>query len=90
MSLIEGKIITINNLDIIFGIHTYHAFRINFCILHAKWWIHLCRELKQNTNFGHFLLYLKKIICIEKIIAIDRNELVVFEKYFAVIARTLD
>ena len=90
MSLIEGKIININTLDIIFGIHSYLAFRINFCILHAKWWIHLCRELERNTNFGHFLCYLKKIICIEKLIAINRKELVVFEKYFAVIARTLE
>ena len=82
---IEGKIIDLKTIDIIFGIIQTCTFRINFLLLHAKWWIHVNREQKQNILFLPFLSYIKKIMYIEKQIALGRQSLTLYNLRFNVI-----
>ena len=86
---IENVQIKLTTSDIIFGLHKKFDFLYNFCILHAKWWIHLNREEDQLVNFYHFKIYLKKTINIEKQIALNKSTLCVFNKNDDVIERSL-
>ena len=91
LNTIEVKDITLTTKDIIFGLHSLLHVQYNFCILHAKWWIHINREQDQklNLNFCHFRVYLKGIIAIEKQIAANKNKLDIFKQHFEMLEMSL-
>lgn len=87
---IEGNFIDLKTIDIIFGINRTNTFRINFLVLHAKWWIHVNREQEQNILFPPFLFYIKKIMFIEKQIASSRQSLAFYNLHFNVIEKLFE
>jgi hypothetical protein len=50
--------------NILFGNLETNSFSENFCLLHAKWYIHSKRE--EEVRFDRFLGYLKNVIKLEK------------------------
>ena len=86
---VEGYAINISTTDIIFGIHTSLKTSVNFCILHAKWFISLRRLDEYNVNFNNFLSYLKGVFLIEKQIAVNRKHLPYFNNTFGNVVRSV-
>ena len=82
LSRIEGQDINLSTSNIIFGIHSGSNTCINFCILHAKWFINLNRQEERNLNFDLFKNYLKGVLIIENQIAVNRKELPFFNNKF--------
>ena len=87
---IENKTLNIRTQDIIFGIISTPSVRPIFLILHAKWWIHLSRIDEQNVNFHSFLIYLKNVLSVEKCIAVNRKELMMYYQKFDVVDKSLE
>ena len=56
--------------------------KINFCILHAKWFIHTKKNKNIDVNFDTFLKYLKGVIVIEEQIAVNNKSMAEFLKMF--------
>ena len=82
LSTVEGKAMPLKTIDIIFGMITSARKSINFCILHAKWYIHLNKQEDNHINFAHFLLYLKNVLVIEKQVAVNQKLIPVFNATF--------
>ena len=61
--------------NVIFGILAKHSFTLNFCILHAKWFIHCQKIRKQSVHFARFCSYLKRVLQVEQTIS-TRNKTV--------------
>ena len=72
--------------DIIFGIPKKVSFMPNFCILHAKWFIHLHKADDQNIFFNQFLLYLQNVLTIEHQIAVNMKNTLLFKKHLQVLS----
>ena len=87
---IEDNTLHIRTQDIIFGILSTPSVRPNFLILHAKWWIHLSRNDEQNVNFQSFLIYLKNVLSVEKCIAVNRKELMMYYQKLDVVEKSLE
>ena len=58
-----------NVKSIIFGICHNSALLFNYCVLYAKWYLHKCYIQNNNISFKAFLLYLKYVTTIDKLIA---------------------
>ena len=69
--------------EIIFGLQSRMKHELNFCILHAKWFIHLKKQEDHNVCFANFICYLKNVFIIEKQIAINKKSLPHFKATFA-------
>lgn len=82
LSIVEGKEIKIKTIDIIFGMITGSNKRINFCMLQAKWYIHLNKQGDQHVNFANFLCYLRGVLVIEKQIAVNQKSIPYFNATF--------
>ena len=48
---VTGRVFPITTVDIIFGILRGTVKSVNFCILHAKWFIHINKEADNHVNF---------------------------------------
>ena len=79
---IEGNDINLSTSKIIFGIHSGSKLYINFCILHAKWFININRQENHYLNFDIFKSYLKRVLIIENQIAVNRKQLPFFNAMF--------
>ena len=72
--------LTLNSKKMLFGILDKSQFEVNFCILHAKWYIHKTRKSGNNNSpvyfsFLSFLTMLKNVLRVDKEIAtIKMNE----------------
>ena len=71
-----------------FGYLKPKSFIVNYCVLHAKHYIHKTRQMYQGTmlhyfSINTFLCRLKYAIQIEHTIAINNNNLVEFNEKFA-------
>ena len=86
---IEDYKVNIRTQDIIFGILCTPSVRPNYLILHAKWWIHLSRNDEQNVNFNTFLIYLKNVLSVEKCIAVNCKELMMYYQKFDDVEKSL-
>ena len=82
LSTVEGKATPLKTIDIIFGIISSARKSINFCILHAKWYIHLNKQVDNHIHFANFLLYLKNVLVIEKQIAVNQKLIKSFNETF--------
>ena len=82
LSTVEGKATPLKTIDIIFGKKTSEGKSINFCILHAKWYIHLNKQVDNHKHFANFLLYLKNVLVIEKQIAVNQKLIKSFNETF--------
>ena len=82
LTMIEGNDIKLSTSNIIFGIHSGSKLCINFCILHAKWFINVNRKVDHNLNFDLFKCYLKNVLTIENQIAVNRKQLPHFNNTF--------
>ena len=75
LGMAEGHVVLLSTVDIIFGIPNRTQLRTNFCILHAKWFIHVRKLQKEPVYFDNFLVYFKGVLCIEKQLAVNiKNE----------------
>ena len=61
--------------NLIFGILSNDSFTLNFCILHAKWFIHCQKFRKQRVLFAKFCSYLEVVLHVEQTIS-PRNKMV--------------
>ena len=78
----EEKDITINTMNIIFGMLKESNYRINFYILHAKWFIHLQRESNRPICFNTFLAYFRSVIMVEQQISCNLKTNNEFRKFW--------
>ena len=83
ISIIEGHNIKLSSSNIIFGILNSAAYRQNFCILQAKWFIHL-HKTDYLINFNQFLLYFTGVLCVERQLAVNLKRENEFDKIFNV------
>jgi len=83
ISIIEGHNIKLSSSNIIFGILNNAAYRQNFCILQAKWFIHL-HKTDYLINFNQFLLYFTGVLCVERQLAVNLKRENEFDKIFNV------
>ena len=84
LSEVNETDITLNCQDIVFGILEEKKYCINYCILHAKWFIHIKRD-SGEVNFIHFINYLKNVITVDKCVSISHNN----EKFFVIRLRKI-
>lgn len=85
LSRVQGKQLRLDTRDIIFGIGGALNFITNFCLLHAKWFINCqSREIKE-ISFGRFLYYLKEVLHVEKLIALNKKNLNKYHEHFSII-----
>lgn len=78
----ERKPVILDQSKIIFSVlNGVTSFCLNFCILHAKWFIHF-NKVSGKVNFDHFLCYLRNVIYVEKEIAISNCNIKYFEMKF--------
>ena len=82
ISNVENKNVNFSTADVIFGIPLGSMNRVNFCILHAKWFIHTQKPHNIDINFDNFYTYFKGVICIERQIAINCKSLTEFNNMF--------
>ena len=75
--------------DIIFGFPSIMRRGLNFCLLHAKWYIHLHKQDEGLIIFNAFKRYLSAVFIIERQIATSKNVENVFNKTFNVIIANL-
>ena len=80
--------------DVIFGIIDKKSVLLNFCLLHAKWYLH--RGYKECTynreykpSFLHYLIYLKYAIQVEETISINYNREDYYGTYFTILDEIL-
>ena len=66
--------------NVIFGILSKNSFTLNFCILHAKWFIHCQKVRKQGVLFARFCSYLKRILQVEETISTKNKAVDKFNK----------
>ena len=78
---IDQLLPVLSTADIIFGIPKNSAFKLNFIVLHAKWFIHLQKQDDHNVCMNKFHVYLKSIIEVEKEIAINRKDMNTFDNH---------
>ena len=88
LSMIEGNYFNLSTSNIIFGIFSGSKKRINFCILHAKWFINVNRQ-EDYLNFNLFKSYLKGVLIIENQIAVNRKQLPIFNNTFGIIVNAV-
>ena len=81
---IEGYNIILNSSDIIFGVYAGLSYRLNFSLLHAKWYIHLKKQSNHPVIFEQFMTYFNSIIIIEHQIAVNRKREFEFNKLLSV------
>ena len=79
--------IQINLRNVIFGTIEPKSFIQNFCLLHAKCYIHkqhrdAIDESKYNPTFYHFLSYLKYVLITEREIACHKGKLKIYNDVF--------
>ncbi len=76
--------------DVILGKVILQSHFINYCILHAKWFLHKqYKNSKTNSitpSFLQYLIYLKNSVTIEKCIAQTHNN----EEYFSTVFSKLE
>ena len=73
--------ISLTTIEIIFGKFGLKYTAVNFCILHAKWFIHLNKD-KKLISFQSFKSYLRNIFIIEKEIYTNRKKIKTFSKWY--------
>ena len=83
LSIVESKAIPLKTIDIIFGMITSARKSINFCILHAKWYIHLNKQNDHHVNFANFLCYLRGVLVYWKINCCQPKMDSIFPSYFS-------
>ena len=64
LNSIGNMALALTTRDIIFGIVNSASFMINFCILHAKWYIHLNKK-EDIVCFANFWQYLQNVLKVE-------------------------
>ena len=74
----------LSTLDVIFGIlnenNSDPVFdAINFCILFAKYFIHICKTQSDPIDFAHFKIKIKERLAIEQFLHVQNEKLTVFE-----------
>ena len=83
------KIIQLSLIDVIFGILLPKCVLINYCILHAKWFLH--KEYKKFDNnsikpsFDNYLYWLKEVVKIERYVAEKNGSIDSFHEIFNVL-----
>lgn len=91
-----ATIVTVNvdfsTAEIIFGILKGASYKVNFCLLHAKWYIHITKQDNpaRHTTFVGFVKYFEGVLIIEKEIAISRKSLYQFDKNLKPLLTALD
>ena len=83
-----NKSITLTTVEIIFGKLGLTDTPINFCILHAKWFIHLNKD-KEITSFHAFKRYLRNVFTIEKQIYTNKGKFHKFSKLYGAFVQNL-
>ena len=83
------KPFSLSTQEIIFGKFGAMDLTPNYCILHAKWYIHMNKD-KLEISFNGFKKYLKSVLIVEKQIYINRRRLAEFSKLFNPILRSLE
>lgn len=86
---VTGRVFPITTVDIIFGILSGTVKSVNICVLHAKWFIHINKQIDHHVNFVHFLRYLKDVLVIEKQIAVNQKSVAYFNSTFKDILNVL-
>merc|ERR1712074_96221 len=74
--------ISLTTIEIIFGKFGLKYTAVNFCILYAKWYIHLNKD-KDLISFQSFKSYLRNIFIIEKQIYTNKNKNETFSKLYS-------
>ena len=85
----HGEPINLSTVEIIFGKSGIIYGAVNFCILYAKWFIHLHRD-KDIVSFQAFKHYLKNTIIIEKQIYTNKRKIERFYKLYSAYTRWLE
>ena len=80
LNSIDNTLPVLSTVDIIFGIPKCSLYLANYCILHAKWYIHLQKQENKNVSFNKFLLYFESMYIIEKQQYVRKNQLPLFNK----------
>ena len=79
---INNSPMTLDKRFIIFGVLTNPLdVAMNFCILYAKWYIHLQKIAKRDVSFKAYLKKLKAALTTEREIAVKKQKLTQFNKY---------
>ena len=84
-----AKPFTLKTSEVIFGKFGISHRSSNFCLLHAKWFIHLNRS-QQIISFENFRSYLKNVFTIEKQIYVNKNKQQEFGKLYASFVKELE
>ena len=80
---------TLTTAEIIFGkLNTTYA-ATNFCILHAKWFIHLNKN-QQIITFNQYKNYLRNVFTVEKQIYINNKKAEKFSKLYESYVKLLE
>ena len=83
------KTFSLTTAEIIFGKFGISNTAPNFCILHAKWFIHLNKK-ENNISFNCFKKYLKNVFIIERQIYLRKGKQKTFSKLFDSYVKMLD
>ena len=83
-----NKHINLTTVEIIFGKLGLTNAPINFCVLHAKWFIHLDKD-KHIISFHAFKRYLRNVFTIEKQIYTNNGRLHKFSKLYGTYVENL-
>ena len=81
--------ISLTTIEIIFGKFGLKYTAVNFCILYAKWYIHLNKD-KDLISFQSFKSYLRNIFIIEKQIYTNKNKNETFSRLYSSYVRWLN
>ena len=76
---IDNSLPVLSTVDIIFRIVKCTCYLANYCVIHAKWYIHLQKNENSNIDFMKFLVYFENVIIIDKQLAIHQNKLSQFK-----------
>ena len=76
---IDNSLPALSTVDIIFGIPKCTCYLANYCVIHAKWYIHLQKNENSNIEFMKFLVYFENVFIIDKQLAIHQNKLSQFK-----------
>ena len=80
-----GKNVSFKTKDIIFGLFEKNYMCQNFCILHAKWFIHVKKQNSSQVFFKHYLVYLRGVVQYTSCMYIPNKQENNFNKYFAIL-----
>jgi hypothetical protein len=86
---IRGINFIVQTVRVLFGNYENGNFIENFCILHAKWWIHKTRN-NDYIHFLDFLVYLKSVIIIEHELSVYQRNLPLFNMRFRSLMKLLN